>query len=76
MLHLAAERNFLQVAKTLVGQCHGLLILKTKKHGDKKPQLPIEWALEKKNDDVAAYLIAQMDNEWWVELKLITQLIS
>ena len=65
MLHLAAERNFVQVAKTLVEQCHGLLIMKTKKHnGDQRQYLPVEIALMSFKDDVAAYLITKMNNEW------------
>ena len=67
MLHLAAERNFLHVSRTLVSHCHGLLYLKTKKLGEEGPRLPVELALVKKNDDVAAYLITQMDNEWLVD---------
>ena len=66
MLHLAAERNFVHVARSLVEQYRGLLYVRTEKHDDTRAYLAVEKALVKKNDDVAAYLIIQMDNEWWV----------
>lgn len=53
----------MHVARSLVDQFRGLLIIRTE--GDKK-DLPVEKALIKKHDDVAAYLISEMDNEWWV----------
>ena len=37
-------------------------------YSDKRPNLPVEKALMKKNGDVAVYLIKQMDSDWWVEL--------
>ena len=63
LLHYAAEHGFLLVTKTLVKKCPGLVALKTK--ALLKPQktrglLPVELALIKENDDVAAYLIRQM----------------
>ena len=64
LLHLAAEKNFVTVSKSLVDECRGLLYLKTEKHGDKRPYLSVEIALMEFNDDVAAYLITQMKHEW------------
>ena len=64
LLHLAAERNFVHVAKSLVNKSGGLLYLKTEKHGSKRPYLPIEIALMNFHDETAAYLITQMKHEW------------
>ena len=73
MLHLAAERNFVHVARSLVEQCRGLLYLYTdhEEQDDKRPYLPVEMALMEFNDEVASYLITLMDNEWWVGLNLL-----
>ena len=66
MLHLASERNFVHVARSLVDQYRGLLYIRTEEHEEERPFLPVEIALLKKHDEVAAYLISQMDNEWCV----------
>ena len=64
MLHLAAERNFVHVARTLVKERRGLLYSYTEEQDETRACLPVEVALMKFNDEVASYLIAQMDNEW------------
>ena len=64
MLHLAAEKNFVHVAKSLVDKRRGLLYLYTEEVDGNRPFLPVEVALMKFKDEVASYLISQMDNEW------------
>ena len=66
LLHYAAELDFLQVTKTLVKKCPGLVALKTKAQlqpEKKRGLLPVELALIAENDDVAAYLIRMMWHE-------------
>ncbi|XP_020624658.1 uncharacterized protein LOC110062135 [Orbicella faveolata] len=66
LMHYVAELDFLHVTKTLVKKCPGLLALKTKaqlKPEKKRGLLPVELALTKENDDVAAYLIRMMWHE-------------
>ena len=66
LLHYAAEFDFLQVTKTLVKKCPGLVALKTKAQlqpEKKRGLLPVELALIAENDDVAAYLIRMMWHE-------------
>ena len=66
-MHYAAELDFLQVTKTLVKKCPGLLTVKTKaqliKSKRKRGLLPVEFALTMENDDVAAYLIRMMRHD-------------
>ena len=66
LMHYAAELDFPHVTKTLVKKCPGLLTLETE--AQLKPEkmrglLPVELALMKENDDVAAYLIRMMWHE-------------
>ena len=66
LMHYAAELDFLNVTKTLVKKCPGLLELNTKaqlKPEKKRSLLPVELALTKENDEVAAYLIRMMRHE-------------
>ena len=66
LMHYAAELGFLQVTKTLVKKCPGLLAVKTEaqlKPEKKQGLLPVELALTMENDDVAAYLIRMMWHE-------------
>jgi len=66
LMHYAAERDFVQVTKTLAKKCPGLLAMKTKaqlKPEKKQGILPVELALTMENDDVAAYLIRMMWHE-------------
>ena len=66
LMHYAAELGFLQVTKTLVKKCPGLLAMKTNaqlKPEKKRGLLPVEFALTMENDDVAAYLIRMMWHE-------------
>ena len=65
LLHYTAELNFLHVTKSLVRKCPGLIALKTKatlKPVKQRGLLPVEIALMKENDDVAAFLIRQMSH--------------
>ena len=59
LLHLAAERNFVDIAKCLLQHKAELVYLKTM--GDDK--MPIESALENYQDDVAALIIKAMSNK-------------
>ena len=66
LMHYAAELDFLEVTKTLVRKCPGLLGMKTKaqlKPKKKQGLLPVELALTMENDDVAAYLIRMMRHD-------------
>jgi len=66
LMHYAAELDFLEVAKTLVKKCPGLLAMTTKaqlRPEKKRGLLPVELALTMENDDVAAYLIRMMWHE-------------
>ena len=66
LMHYAAQLGFLQVTKTLVKKCPGLLAMKTKvqlKPKKKRGLLPVELALTMESDDVAAYLIRMMWHE-------------
>jgi len=65
LMHYAAELDFLNVTKTLVKKCPGLLAMKTRAlfKPEKRGLLPVEVALTMENDDVAAYLIRMMWHE-------------
>ena len=66
LMHYAAELDFLDVTKTLVKKCPGLLVMRTNTQLEPKkirPLLPVELALTMENDDVAAYLIRVMRHE-------------
>ena len=60
LLHLAAEWNFLRVAKLLVEKYPSLLYTPTRQVGEERAYLPVEKALILYNDETAAYLISQM----------------
>ncbi|XP_028417809.1 uncharacterized protein LOC114542467 [Dendronephthya gigantea] len=60
LLHLAAEQNFLHVSRCLVDRFPTLLHATTDDDEWDKAVMPVELALEKRNDDTAAYLISQM----------------
>ena len=59
LLHLAAERNFVDIAKCILKHKPELVYLKS--IGDEK--LPVEYALEKYKDDVAALIIKSTSNK-------------
>lgn len=63
LLHLAAERNFLYIAKVLVGKYPSLLNMETEQVGDEREYLPVEKALMSFNDETAAYLMSEMTPE-------------
>lgn len=65
ILHLAAEKGFEKISKTIVEHYPGLLYLNTEEHGGKRELLPVEVALLGFKDETAAYLIGQMKNEWY-----------
>lgn len=65
ILHLAAEKGFEKISKTIVEHYPGLLYLSTEEHDGKRELLPVEVALIGCKDDTAAYLIGQMKNEWY-----------
>ena len=60
LLHLAAERNFVDIAKCLLQYDPELVYLKTVGGGHK---FPVEYALENYKDDVAALIIKGMSNK-------------
>lgn len=60
LLHLAAERNFLHVAKLLVEMYPSLVDMGTDQVGEERGYLPVEMALMSYRDETAAYLISQM----------------
>lgn len=66
LLHLAAEQNFLHVAKLLVKKYPSLVYLETEEVDDDRPFLPVEKALMSHRDETAAYLISQMKHDWSV----------
>ncbi|XP_048580356.1 uncharacterized protein LOC5510674 isoform X2 [Nematostella vectensis] len=70
ILHLAAERNFAHVAKTIVDHYPGLLYMPTEEYDDCRELLPVEVALIEFNDETAAYLIGHMRHEWVHDLFL------
>ena len=57
LLHLAAERNFLHVAKLLTETYPSLLYLETEEVSGERAYLPVEKALLSYQDETAAYLI-------------------
>lgn len=70
LLHLAAERNFLHVAKLLTETYPSLLYLETEEVSGERAYLPVEKALLSYQDETAAYLISQMKHDWVHELFL------
>lgn len=56
LLHFAAEHDFVEVSKMLVGRWPSLVKSQTLMDN----ALPVEVAIDKKKDDTAAYLISQM----------------
>ena len=67
LLHLAAEQNFLHVAKLLVEKYPTLVYLATEEVAGEREYLPVEKALMSYRDETAAYLISQMKHDWWVQ---------
>ncbi|XP_068676223.1 transient receptor potential cation channel subfamily V member 2-like isoform X2 [Montipora foliosa] len=61
LLHLAAERNFVQISKLLVERYPSLLYMETEKVGNEREYLPVEKALMTYQDETSAYLISQME---------------
>ncbi|XP_074610946.1 transient receptor potential cation channel subfamily V member 4-like isoform X2 [Acropora palmata] len=70
LLHLAAEQNFVHVAKLLVEKYPALVYLETEQMENKRGYLPVEKALMSYKDETAAYLISQMKHDWVYELFL------
>lgn len=68
LLHLAAEKNFVGVAKIVLRHSPKLLYRKTEKYDDEIPYFAVETAILNYQDEVAAYLINQMKHDWWVML--------
>ena len=71
LLHLAAERNFLHVAKLLTETYPSLLYLETEEVSGERAYLPVEKALLSYQDETAAYLISQMKHDWWVKTSIM-----
>lgn len=71
LLHLAAERNFLHVAKLLTETYPSLLYLETEEVSGERAYLPVEKALLSYQDETAAYLISQMKHDWWVKTAIM-----
>ena len=65
LLHLAAERNFVHVAKSLVEKYPALVYLETEEMENERGYLPVEKALMSYKDETAAYLISQMKHDWY-----------
>ncbi|XP_031558821.1 transient receptor potential cation channel subfamily A member 1-like [Actinia tenebrosa] len=66
LLHYVAEQNFYHIARTLIRFCPGLLALKTEAvltPVKKRALLPVEVALNKNNDEVAAVMLRHMSHE-------------
>ncbi|XP_022799937.1 transient receptor potential cation channel subfamily A member 1-like [Stylophora pistillata] len=66
LLHYSAEAGFLQITKTLLKKCPGLLEAATERQlipKKKRAMLPVELALNAENDEVAAYLVRAMRHE-------------
>ena len=70
LLHLAAERNFLHVAKLFTETYPSLLYLETEEFSGERAYLPVEKALLSYQDETVAYLISQMKHDWLVKLLL------
>ena len=71
LLHLAAEQNFLHVAKLLTETYPSLLYLETEEVSGERAYLPVEKALLSYQDETAAYLISQMKHDWWVKTAIM-----
>lgn len=71
LLHLAAERNFLHVAKLLTETYPSLLYLETEEVSGERAYLPVEKALLSYQDETAAYLISQMKHDWLVKTAIM-----
>ncbi|XP_022807164.1 uncharacterized protein LOC111344217 [Stylophora pistillata] len=66
LLHYSAEVGFLQITKTLLKKCPGLLEARTELQiipKKKRAMLAVELALAAENDEVAAYLVRAMWHE-------------
>lgn len=69
IMHLVAEENMSILASQLITKFPGLLLLGQ----DSDDKLPVQLALAKFNDEVAAVMIKRMNNERYVSsLELIT----
>ena len=60
LLHLCAELNFVSVTRTILQFYPGMLYITTRPHNEHRRYLPVELAITKRNDDVAAFLVKQM----------------
>ena len=60
LLHICAELNFVSVAKTVLRHYPGTLYITTRPHDEHRRYLPVELAIIKRNDDVAAFLVKQI----------------
>lgn len=65
LLHLAAEQNFVHVAKLLVEKYPAIVYLETEQKENERGYLPVEKALMSYKDETAAYLISQMKHDWY-----------
>ncbi|XP_015780961.1 PREDICTED: uncharacterized protein LOC107358902 [Acropora digitifera] len=70
LLHLAAEQNFVHVAKLLVEKYPALVYFETERMENERRYLPVEKALMSYKDETAAYLVSQMKHDWVYELFL------
>lgn len=59
---MAVDQNLLHVTKSLVEHYPSLMYLVTSEVEGRLASLPVEWALKKYKDDIAAYLISQMEH--------------
>lgn len=65
LLHLAAEQNFVHVAKLLVEKYPAVVYLETEQMENERGYVPVEKALMSYKDETAAYLISQMKHDWY-----------
>lgn len=65
LLHLAAEQNFVHVAKLLAEKYPALVYLETEQTENERRYLPVEKALMSYKDETAAYLVSQMKHDWY-----------
>ncbi|XP_046844774.1 transient receptor potential cation channel subfamily V member 2-like isoform X2 [Xenia sp. Carnegie-2017] len=76
LLHYAAKQNFVHVAKHLVKKYPKRVYQTTKAVVGKGEFLPVEMALEEKQDETSAFLISQMTPDRIYELFLYDDLIE
>lgn len=63
LVHIAAELNYVSVCRTLLGHFPGQLYITSKAHSVHRRYLPVELALIRENDAIAAFLIGKMKHE-------------